>query len=53
MLMGTIDCITTAIGLHYFGAVELSPIMAGIVHNIPLTTHKTRPHGAFGMVISA
>lgn len=36
MLMGTIDCITTAIGIHYFGAVELSPIMAGIVHNIPL-----------------
>ena len=36
LLMGTIDCITTVIGLLYFGAVELNPFMAGIVSNIPL-----------------
>lgn len=31
VLMGSIDCITTAIGILYFGAVELNPFMAGIV----------------------
>jgi membrane protein DedA with SNARE-associated domain len=31
VLMGSIDCITTAIGVLYFGAVELNPFMAGIV----------------------
>jgi len=36
MLMGTVDCVTTVIGIHYFDAVELNPIMAGIIHNIPL-----------------
>jgi hypothetical protein len=36
VLMGAIDCITTVIGVLYFGAVELNPIMAGIMHNIPL-----------------
>ncbi|HSV50440.1 MAG TPA: DUF5658 family protein [Candidatus Acidoferrales bacterium] len=36
MLMGTIDCITTTIGILYFGAVEMNPIMATIVNNVPL-----------------
>jgi hypothetical protein len=36
VLMGTIDCITTVIGLLYFGAVELNPLMAAVVGNIPL-----------------
>lgn len=36
MFMGTLDCITTVIGINYFSAVELNPIMAGIVHNVPL-----------------
>jgi hypothetical protein len=31
VLMGTIDCVTTAIGVLYFGAKELNPFMAGIV----------------------
>jgi hypothetical protein len=34
--MGSIDCITTVIGVLYFGAVELNPVLAGIVNNIPL-----------------
>lgn len=38
VLMGTIDCITTVVGLLYFGAVEQNPFMAGIVSNIPLFT---------------
>jgi uncharacterized membrane-anchored protein len=36
MLMGTIDCITTAIGVLYFGAVEMNPVMASVVNNVPL-----------------
>jgi membrane protein DedA with SNARE-associated domain len=31
VLMGTIDCLTTVIGVVYSGASELNPIMAGIV----------------------
>jgi hypothetical protein len=31
ILMGSIDCLTTVIGVLYFGAVELNPLMAGIV----------------------
>ncbi len=31
VLMGSIDCLTTVIGVLYFGAVELNPFMAGIV----------------------
>ena len=33
VLMGSIDCITTAIGLLYSGAKELNPLMAGIVNS--------------------
>jgi len=31
ILMGSIDCLTTVIGVLYFGAVELNPFMTGIV----------------------
>jgi hypothetical protein len=31
ILMGSIDCLTTVIGVLYFGATELNPLMAGIV----------------------
>lgn len=31
VVMGTIDCITTVIGILYHGATELNPLMAGIV----------------------
>jgi len=31
ILMGTIDCVTTIIGVVYSGAKELNPVMAGIV----------------------
>ena len=29
--MGSIDCLTTVIGVLYFGAAELNPFLAGIV----------------------
>ena len=31
VLLGSIDCITTFIGVMYFGAAELNPFMTGIV----------------------
>jgi hypothetical protein len=31
VLMGTIDCVTTVIGVMFSGASEANPIMAGIV----------------------
>ena len=31
ILMGSIDCLTTVIGVLYSGAKELNPLMAGIV----------------------
>jgi hypothetical protein len=31
ILMGSIDCLTTVIGVLYFGASELNPLMTGIV----------------------
>ncbi len=31
VLMGSIDCITTVIGVLYFGAAEMNPFMTGIV----------------------
>jgi hypothetical protein len=31
IFMGSIDCLTTVIGVLYFGAVELNPFLAGIV----------------------
>jgi len=36
VLMGSIDCVTTVIGTLYFGAIEMNPIMAGVVSNMPL-----------------
>jgi hypothetical protein len=30
-LMGSLDCVTTVIGILYYGAVELNPIMSGVV----------------------
>ena len=30
-LMGYMDCLTTVIGIMYFGAVELNPLISGIV----------------------
>ena len=31
IIMGSIDCITTVIGVLYHGATELNPFLAGIV----------------------
>jgi uncharacterized membrane protein len=31
ILLGSIDCLTTVIGVLYFGAVELNPFLVGIV----------------------
>ncbi len=31
IIMGTIDCITTVVGILFHGATELNPLMAGIV----------------------
>ncbi len=31
VIMGSIDCLTTVIGVMYFGAAELNPFLAGIV----------------------
>jgi len=31
VLLGSIDCLTTVIGVMYFGAAELNPLMTGIV----------------------
>jgi hypothetical protein len=31
ILMGSIDCLTTVIGVLYFGAAEMNPLMTGIV----------------------
>ena len=31
VLLGSIDCITTFIGVTYFGAVEFNPLLTGIV----------------------
>lgn len=36
VFMGTIDCITTVVGILYYGAVEVNPIMATVVGNVPL-----------------
>ena len=32
ILMGSIDCVTTVIGVLYFGAAELNPFLTGIVN---------------------
>jgi hypothetical protein len=31
IIMGTIDCVTTILGVLYHGATELNPLMVGIV----------------------
>jgi hypothetical protein len=33
VLMGTMDCLTTVVGVLYFGAAELNPLLSGIVHS--------------------
>ncbi len=33
ILLGSIDCVTTIIGVMYFGASELNPFMTGIVNS--------------------
>ena len=33
ILLGSIDCITTVVGVMYFGASELNPFMTGIVNS--------------------
>lgn len=36
MLMGSIDCLTTVIGIVYFGAIECNPLMSSIIStNLP------------------
>ncbi len=36
VLMGSLDCITTVIGLRYFGAVELNPVLSPVANtNLP------------------
>ena len=32
ILMGTIDCLTTVVGIVYFGAAEINPLLSGVVH---------------------
>ncbi len=35
-LMGSMDCLTTVIGIVYLGAVEVNPLLAGVVRsNMP------------------
>lgn len=31
LLMGSMDCITTTIGILYFGAIECNPLMSGLI----------------------
>jgi hypothetical protein len=33
ILLGSIDCITTMIGVMYFGASELNPFMMGVINS--------------------
>ena len=33
ILMGSMDCLTTVIGVLYFGTVELNPLIAGLVNS--------------------
>jgi len=36
VLVGSMDCLTTVIGILYFGAVELNPFIAGVIStNLP------------------
>ena len=39
VVLGTIDCLTTVIGISYLGAVEENPVIAGVaMTNLPLFT---------------
>ena len=33
VLIGTMDCFTTVVGVIYFGAAELNPILSSVVHS--------------------
>jgi hypothetical protein len=33
LLMGTVDCVTTVIGVLFFGATETNPVLAGVVNS--------------------
>jgi hypothetical protein len=33
ILMGLLDLVTTLLGVHYFGAVEINPLFAGIINS--------------------
>jgi hypothetical protein len=33
LLMGTMDCISTVIGVMFFGATETNPVLAGVVNS--------------------
>lgn len=36
ILMGSMDCLTTVLGVLYFGTIELNPFIAGLVNtNLP------------------
>ena len=37
VLMGSLDCVTSVIGIAYFGAVELNPLLTNLVStNLPV-----------------
>jgi hypothetical protein len=39
LLMGSLDCLTTVIGIFYFGAIEANPFMANMTStNLPAFT---------------
>jgi hypothetical protein len=38
VFMGSIDCLTTVIGVLFYGASEANPVLAGVVTNVPLFT---------------
>jgi hypothetical protein len=33
LLMGTMDCVTTVIGVMFFGAIETNPVLVGVVNS--------------------
>jgi hypothetical protein len=33
LLMGTMDCVTTVIGVLFYGATETNPIMVGVINS--------------------
>jgi len=38
ILIGSLDCITTIIGIAFYGAFEVNPFLVGLVSNIPVFT---------------